>query len=179
MELVVELLQHLSLQWILTATIIFLVFDKTGFIQVWFKRRSEGQTFEREQLSEDQRDLLDRLQEQIAAEREWRINDSKYYRQQIEELRSEVNARDKLLTQRENTIRSLADAATLSERGNARLRHGLNNIFQYVAALITICKKNNLEVMPYEGWHDLLGISADLDQHLHALFSDVVKRGLQ
>lgn len=177
MELVLELLKHLSLQWILVATVIFLVFDKTGFIQAWFKRQADAQTSERELLSEDQRDLLDRLQHQIEAERGWRVADGEYYQRQIVELRTQIQERDKTIATRDDTIRSLADAATLSERGNARLRHSLNNVFQYVGLLIMLCRKGNVEFPPFDGWHDLLGISADLDMYLHHLFDSVQKRG--
>lgn len=177
MELILELLKHLSLQWILAASVIFLIFDRTGFVQAWFKNRIEAQTSERELLSEDQRDLLDRLHKQIDAEREWRINDTEYYRGQIDELRTLLREREKIIAMRDETIHRLADAATLSERGNARLRHSLNNVFQYVSLLITLCRKNDVEFPAFDAWHDLLGISSDLDMYLHDLFDTVQKRG--
>lgn len=160
------LVSHASSPAVLGALLILWALDKTGFIPRYFGGRREERTSEREQLSEDTKTLIDTLTSQLEQQREWRDDDNKYYLEQIRYLRNDLTTKDKIIS-------NLSEAAVNSERGNARLRHALNNVFQYVGALRRRMIRSNVPLEPYTGWESLLGISDDLDKYLQDLFDTV------
>lgn len=165
MEWLIRLLGELNAQWVTGAALLALLFERTGIIQSIYRHRTDRRRDEREQLSEDQQHFVDDLRNQVESERRMRVEDGRYYLAERDRIRGE-------LAQRDDTIARLARAIEGSERGNARLRHGLNNAFTYIAALREDYRRHGLPVRPYDGWRDMLGISADLDDMLRELFDD-------
>lgn len=165
MEWLIGLLHDLGTPWVVGGILILLLFERTGLLQTLHITSSERRTTEREQLSDDIQALVTSLRDTASRERDWRIVDSRYFQEQITSLRVE-------LRQRDETIGRLSEAVSSSERGNARLRHGLANSFAYIAALRSTFRKNGDAPPPYDGWQDMLGIMPDLDDTLRELFSD-------
>lgn len=151
-DLLADLLKQLPIPAVIIFLALIFLTDKNGIIQRIHRVRSDDRT----RLSEDQRQLLDRVTADAERERNWRIDDADKYRKQLAE--------------KDETIRLLTETAYLSERGNSRLRHGLNNMLLYVSALRGQILRASLTPYPFSGWHDLLNISKDLDENLNRLF---------
>jgi hypothetical protein len=159
-------------QALLIAGFLLLVLDRTGFFQRLLRRGEQRRVTERERLSEDTQTLIDSMRAQAEQEHGWRTTDATYYLSQIAALRTELMMRDTAIAQRDATIATLAETGRLSERGNARLRHALNNAFQYISSLRVLMIRAGTRPAPFNGWQDLLGLTPDLDQHLREMYGE-------
>lgn len=142
-----------------------LALSNSGIIPKLLGERRAHQASERERLSEDQRQLIANYETEAANQRRWRDEDADRYEHRIGALEQRVD-------RQEQTIAKLASAVESSERGNARLRHSLNDAFQYIAALRDGFIRRGERPPPYNGWRQALGIAVDLDEKLRALFED-------
>lgn len=165
MEFLEELLRRLSWEWLLGVAVLLLALDKTGFVQSFIRKREEVKVSDREQLSEDQRDLITRLEAEAERERKWRLSSDEFYMKQIETLR-------KTIAERDDTIRKAVATSSSSERGNARLRHAVNNLLQDIYNIQLIVRSKGIDPLPYTNWRDLLGIDPDLDKKITSLFEE-------
>jgi hypothetical protein len=166
------LIQHVSWGWTAGAILVLWVFGKTGVIQ----NASRARTSERDQLSEDQQSFLKALVATVERERQYRVSDAEWYQKELAGLRAELVERDKTIAALAEAASTNAAIAASSERGNARLRHGLNGACIYIDALRAHMHRSGLAPVPFDGWRDLLGIMPDLDAHLTALFGEGDKR---
>lgn len=73
-EFLGELFKRLGVETWLAIAVVVLVFDRTGFIQRWFRNLADERVHEREQLSHDTQWLLERYQARVA-ELEQRIRE--------------------------------------------------------------------------------------------------------
>jgi hypothetical protein len=113
---------------------------------------------ERHRAAQERDQLIEHYAKEADNVRRWREQDAERYEARIAEL--------------DKRIASLIEAAVLSERGNARLRHLVGNLFQHIAAQRAAERRRGHAPLPYDGWRDALNISPDLDDRLKALFEE-------
>lgn len=166
MELVEELLRRLSWEWLLGSALIVILLNQTGFVQRFLRGRSEERVAERDRLSKDQEELVESLQQQLSQEHKWRLEEASFYQDQISDLR-------KVIADKDTQVQNLSEAAVLSERGNARLRHAIASIFQHIVFLQREIVNRGGEPPIYQGWENMLGITDDIDASIRKLFESV------
>lgn len=156
--LINALVKHLGDGWLLAVAIAIVAIANSGLVPKLLGERAAARERERERIAEDHRLLIEHYEAEASNQRKWRAEDAERYERKIATL--------------EDQIGKLIEAAVLSERGNARLRHGLNNAFGYIDRLRQLYRRHGEPPPPYNGWRDMLGISADLDDRLRALFDE-------
>lgn len=114
---------------------------------------------ERRRAAEERDQLIERYAKEAEDNRRWRQQDREQY--------------EAGLDRKEQIIERMSEAALLSERGNARLRHLVGNLFQHIAACRAFERRNGLTPVPWDGWREGLNISGDLDDRLRELFGSI------
>lgn len=166
MEQLVDVLRpYLGDGWLLAVAAIIVAVVNSGVIPKWLGDRRDEHARERTEAAEDRRGLIENYETEATNQRRWRAEDTERFDRQIA-------AYEQRLAQKDDTIAKLAAAVESSERGNARLRHALNNVFQYIAAVRDLAISRGEPPVRYEGWRTMLGLSPDLDAQLKRLFDD-------
>lgn len=149
-----ELVGQFGWGWVLIGGAGFLILSRFNILQRIFAERHKTHTDEREQLSEDIQQFIETLQKDNAQQRALVID----YGRRIEELQERVN--------------KLVDAITLSERGNSRLRHALNNVLMWAAGLRRRLRRDGIEIPPFP-LDDLLALDPELGKKMQEIFEEV------
>ncbi len=152
--------------WLFFAAVLIYLVANSGIIPKWLGERRGAQAQERAEVAEDRRQLIENYEDEATNQRRWRIEDAQRY-----EMR--LSTQDERIERQEQTIARLAAAVESCERGNARLRHLIGNLFQHIAAQRAAERRRGVVPIPYDGWREALNISPDLDQRLRALFEDI------
>jgi hypothetical protein len=140
-----------------------LLFVLYQFVAHWdvfknlFAERDRRKNEEREQLSEDTQRFIDNIERDAVKQREWRIADVERYERIITQLRDDCSKKDEVIIS--------------IERGNARLRHALNNALTAFAGLQYRAKKAGLPVEPFKV-DEFLAIDPDYYKHLKDILGD-------
>lgn len=158
-SLIGELAKHIGDGWLLAIVAIIFAVVNSGLIPKWLGDRQDEHARERADVAEDRRTLIANYEMEATNQRRWRKEDAERYEKEIARLAHLVD--------------KMSEAALLSERGNARLRHAVNNLMtilisQYDLAIL----RNERPPFPLDGFRNLFGISADLDEKLRSLFGD-------
>lgn len=151
--------------WLLLIAMTIYLVVNSGIIPKWLGDRRDEHARERADAAEERRDLIKGYETEAKNVRQWRAEDAEWYERRITNLEAR-NARQ------EEVIAKLAAAVESSERGNARLRHALNNVFQYISGMRDLAIAKGETPLQYNGWRTMLGISNDLDEQLRKLFDN-------
>lgn len=183
MEGLGPLLERAPVWSVVTAIFVVVVFSKTGLVPMlvrWissrFRSHDEATTSEREQLSEDQRDILERY-ERLANEADARTETAtKRYRENVEWYDQEFQRLRHIIAERDETIRTMATAyeklsnsLALSETGSSRWRHACNNLLQLIHAERVAMRTAGIEPPEFTAMRNLLGVDPDIDKSLGML----------
>jgi len=144
--------------WLFAVAALFYLIVQSGIIPKWMGGRYDEHARERAEAAEDRRVLIENYHKEAEDQRNWRAEDTEFYERKIARL--------------EQLVENMSEAALLSERGNARLRHLVNNLFQHIAAMRAMERRAGRTPLPYDGWREALNISPDLDERLRDLFND-------
>lgn len=150
-SLIDALAKHLGNGWLLAVFVGIVYIANSGFVQWLFGERRRA-TQERDQL-------IEHYAKESENVRRWREQDAARYEARIADL--------------DRRIENLIEASLLSERGNARLRHALNNVMHILVGMYDLSTSRG-EHPPFniEVFRNMFGISDDLDEKLRALFKD-------
>jgi uncharacterized coiled-coil protein SlyX len=153
--------------WLFFAAVAIYLVANSGVIPKWLGDRRDEHARERSDAAEDRRSLILNYEREATNQRGWRAEDAERFERHIKAL-EESRARQ------EEVIAKLATAVSSSERGNARLRHALNNILHVVINANDLAARRG-ERPPFatDGLRDLFGLSNDLDEQLRKLLGDV------
>lgn len=152
--------------WLFGAAVIVYLVVNSGIVPKLLGERRGAQAQERAEVAEDRRQLIENYEDEATNQRRWRLEDAQRY-----EMR--LAGQDERIERQEQTIARLAAAVESCERGNARLRHLIGNLFQHIAAQRAAERQRGVAPIPYDGWREALNISPDLDHRLRALFEDI------
>jgi hypothetical protein len=153
--LVTLIWEQLGGKWLALVIVGSGVLHYTGILRFWFGAR----TSERAQLSKDQQDYIDDLQAEVDAQRKRRGEDAEVYAREIARLNALI------LDERERSVQLIQTNALIA-RGEARLRHALMNLCQYIAALRFQFERLGHRPPPFEAWRDLLDVDPVLAEEL-------------
>ncbi len=146
------LAKHLGDGWLFAVAAVIFAVVNSGLIPKWLSDRHDARTSD----SADRRALIDHYEEEATNQRRWRTEDAERYEREINRLQSLID--------------KMSEAALLSERGNARLRHALNNIMHVLVGQYDIAMhRGEPAPFPVESFRNLFGISPDLDEKIRGL----------
>lgn len=183
MEGLTPLLEHAPVWSVVAAIFLMVFFSKTGLFPMlvrWvssrFARKEKATTSEREQLSEDQRDILERY-ERLANEADARTDAAtERYRENINWYDSEFRRLRDIIADRDTTIRTMTAAAeklteslSLSELGARRWRHACNNVLMVVHSDRMRMRAAGIEPAEFTAMKNLLGIDPEIDASLKSI----------
>jgi hypothetical protein len=131
---------------------------KFGLFNV-VRRALGAEEAERRRLSRDQLNLIDRLQDDIEEHRK-QITDLRRWRNEDRDECQEM-----LRTQREECdaeMKSLRAQVELLVKGEARWRHLVGNLAQYIDSLRMKLRNSGIDVVPFDGWRRFTEEGGDL-----------------
>lgn len=140
--------------------LLFVVYQLIGhwdIVRNFFRESDKTKNDEREQLSEDTQQLIINLTGDADKQRKWRIEESERYERFIVTLREEMSRKDRI-------IESI-------EKGNARLRHALNNALTCYAGLSRRAKQAGVAVEAFS-IDEFLALDPDYYKHLKKILGD-------
>lgn len=150
-EVIGELAKHLGNGWLLATVAVIVAIANSGLVPWLFG--------ERHRAAEERDRLIEHYAKEADNQRRWRVEDA------------ERHAREQ--ARKDAIIERMSEAALLSERGNARLRHALNNVMHILVGQYDLALSRG-ERPPFqiEGFRNMFGISDDLDEKLRGLFRE-------
>jgi hypothetical protein len=142
--------------WALVFGAIFLLLSRLNVLQRIFVGRQEAENIKHEQLSEDTQRLIDNLQRDADKQRQWRIESDERNERIIVNLRDDVS--------------KLIESVRLSEKGNSKLRHMIDNILVW-GADVRIKAALALPITPFP-LDELMTVDSDLAKKLQDIFDE-------
>ena len=169
--LIAELAKHINSGAILSIVAIILVIANSGIVQHWLGGRRSEREAERAREIETQQELIENYKTETESQRRWRDEDSQRYSAQIatleKRLENAITANDKM-----------TEAVVLSERGNARLRHALNQMIQIIVTHNDIAlRRGEQPVISILSLRGFFGLSDDLDDKLKEILGTARENG--
>lgn len=150
-SLIGALAKHLGDGWLLAVVAIIFAVANSGLVPWLFG--------ERRRAAEERDRLIEHYAKEADNARRWRAEDGQRYEARIAAL--------------DERIEKLIEASVLSERGNSRLRHALNNVMQIVVGQCDLAmRRGERPLIQIDGLRNMFGISDDLDEKLRSLFND-------
>lgn len=115
--------------------VIYQIIGHRDLVQKFFREKDKIKYDEREQLSEDTQKLIDNLQSDADRQRRWRIEEGERSDRLIASLRVDLSSQQRTIE--------------MIEAGNSRLRHTLNDLAQYSAAVIFKARRSGIEISDF------------------------------
>lgn len=150
-DFIFELADKLGIQWSIPIIVLFWILSQFDFIKKFLGDRRRVHYDERKLLSEDMQRLINDLQGDADRQRQWRINETDRLDKVVDDLRQQ--------------IRTALETIASEQRGNARLRHALNNVLQAYSAMRDKMHASGLPVPRFAELRDLMELGYSKDDY--------------
>lgn len=159
MEWLGEALSKLPSGYLFAGVLAIVLIGRNGLVP-WLTslvtRRGGRSDKERELLSEDWQEHMNRLEQSIDDERRRHNEDIARYEDILATLRSELRGRDETIKLQAETIASNAATLRSTERGARRIRHALANVLPVLESHRAALRAAGLPVRPLAILGDLM-----------------------